>query len=68
LKTPTVGSMPGMDELMPMPRIEKLATPRDVPMSSKETFGIDVVRLWRSRTFKASSCLSPYAVTESGTS
>ena len=38
-KIPTVGSIDGIDEFIPNPRIEKFATPLVVPTSSRATFG-----------------------------
>ena len=40
MKTPTVGSIEGIELLMPRPRIEKLAYPGIVPMSSICTLGM----------------------------
>ena len=68
MNTPTVGSMPGIELLSPSPRIEKLATPRVVPMSSIATFGTENDRSSSVRTLSASICAPENAVTAIGTS
>jgi hypothetical protein len=67
MKTPTVGSTPGMELFTPKPRIEKFAVPLNVPTSSMATFGIHTERSIRSRTFKASTCSLENAEIEMGT-
>ena len=42
--------------------------PRTVPASSRDTFGMRIDRLVRSRTLRASSCSASKAVTATGTS
>ena len=65
--TPTVGSTDGMELFIPSPRIEKLAIPPTVPMSSSATLGIVTARLSRSLTLRASISSELKCVTESGT-
>ncbi len=53
---------------MPSPRMEKLATPLKVPISSKATLGMLTARSVKPRIFRASIWPAPSAVTESGAS
>ena len=53
---------------MPMPRIEKFAVPREVPISSKPTLGMPMVRSPRERTLAAANCSASKAVIDTGTS